>query len=304
MAKKFLFLLLVFALSLGMTLACAEINLTDFMGREVVLETPATRIVALSPSECEIIYALGAEDALVGRGEYCNYPEAALKKAVVKSGQEVNLEEIIALTPDVVVASKMGHSEEQMQALEKAGIKTVIFDAQNIEDVYKAIALVGQLTGKVEEADKLVQDMQNDFADVVKKVDGREAGTVYFEASPLQYGLWAAGGGTFMNELGEMIGLKNIFADQEGWPQVSEEQVISANPDFIISTTMYFGEGPKPVEEIHSRKGWQDISALKNDHVMNADNDEITRPGPRLVDALETLYQFVYEDVQAEDNAA
>lgn len=305
MAKKRLLLVLVLSLMVGIAAAqTTEVKLTDFVEREITLAKPAERIVALMPADCEILYALGAEDLLVGRGEYCNYPEAILEKEVVKSGQEMNLEQIIALSPDVVVASKMNHSEEQINALENAGVKTVIIDAQNLSDVYKAITLLGQLTGKAEKAEQLNQQMQNDFAEVVKEVDGRTAGTVYYEASPLQYGLWAAGGGTFMNELGSMIGLKNIFAQQEGWPQVSEEQVIKANPDFIVSTTMYFGEGPKPVEEIFARQGWQDIAALKNSQVMNADNDEITRPGPRLVNAIRDLYKFVYENGSAGDNAA
>ena len=118
--------------------------------------------------------------------------------------------------------------------------------------------------------------------------------TVYFEVSPLQWGLWTAGKGTFMDELAAMCGLTNAFADVEGWAEISEEQVIARDPDYIVTITMYYGEGPTPVEEIKSRAGWDALKAVQNDTILNADSNEISRPGPRLKDAAETLFNFVY----------
>jgi iron complex transport system substrate-binding protein len=93
-----------------------------------------------------------------------------------------------------------------------------------------------------------------------------------------------------------MLGLTNVFADVEGWAEVSEEQVIERDPDYIVTITMYFGEGPTPVDEILGRKGWQDMKAIVNSTVFNADSNEISRPGPRLADAIIKLHAFVYED--------
>ena len=95
-----------------------------------------------------------------------------------------------------------------------------------------------------------------------------------------------------MNELCEMLGVKNAFADVEGWAEISQEQVIERNPDYIVTITMYYGEGPKPEEEIASRDGWQDITAVKEGKILNADSNQISRPGPRLCDAAKELAEF------------
>ncbi len=114
--------------------------------------------------------------------------------------------------------------------------------------------------------------------------------------SPLEYGLWTAGKGTFMNELAEMLGLENIFADVDGWAEISQEQVIARNPDLIVTVTMYFGDGPTPAEEISARAGWADVSAVKNGRILTADSNAMTRPGPRLTEAAQDLCDFAYGD--------
>ncbi len=304
MSKKLVSLFLALALVLACVPVLAEggITVTDMTGREITLDGPATKIVALTASDVEIIYALGAGDLLVGRGEYCDYPAEVLDKPVVKSGAETNLEEILALEPDVVIMATMAQSKEQVEALEQAGVKVVVSDAQNLEGVYTAITLIGDLTGKTEEAAAIVQEMKDTFEEIKSKA--QDSGkTVYFEVSPLEWGLWAAGKGTFMDELAEICGLTNAFADVDGWGAVSEEQVFEKDPDYIVTTAMYWNEGPTPVEEVMGRAGWDQLKAVQNKQVFNADQNEITRPGPRLVDAVVSLYEFVY-GVEAEEEPA
>ena len=273
--------------------ADAAICFTDMTGREITLDEPAARVVALSAADCEIIYALGAEDILVGRGEYCDWPAEVLELPAVASGSETNIEQILALDPDVLLMADMAQTEEQVEQLENAGITVVVSDADNIEGVYQSITNTGALLGKSEEAAALVTDMQNTFAAI--ESESEDSGkTVYFEVSPLQYGLWAAGADTFMNEVAEMMGLTNIFADVSGWCEISEEQVIQRAPDYIVTISMYFGEGPTPVEEILSRAGWENIPAVANSKILNLANNELSRPGPRLVDGAQMLFDFVY----------
>lgn len=290
MTKKLVSLFLAMALLFGFALADG-VSLTDMYGREVTLTEPATRIVALSPADCEILCALGCEEALVGRGTYCDYPASILEVPVVESGAEANLEQIIALAPQVVLLADMAHSAEFVQALENVGICVVVSNADTIEGVYTAIGNIGTLMGKTAEAEALIADMQQSF-DEIRAKSAQSGKTVYFEISPLQWGLWTGGAGTFMQELAQICGMENIFADVEGWAEVSEEQVLSRNPDCIVTTTMYFGEGPTPVEEILGRESWQDVTAVKNGAVFNANSDAATRPGPRLKDAAEELYAF------------
>ena len=223
MSKKLFALLLAALMMCGAALALADgIAVTDMHGREITLDAPATRIVALTPSDCEILCAIGGGDALVGRGKYCDYPESVTELPVVQSGAET--------------------------------------------------------AAKSEKSDK----------------------TIYFEVSPLQWGLWTAGSGTFMDELATMCGVTNAFADISGWQSISEEQVIERNPDYIVSIA---GMGDTAVEEILGRDGWGDISAVKNGSVYNADSNAISRPGPRLKDAAIELYDFI-NGVEAEEAPA
>lgn len=268
------------------------VTITDMTGREITFTEPVTRIVALSPSDCEIIYALGAAETLVGRGEYCDYPAEVLDIPVVKSGAETNIEQVLALNPQVVVMTQMDQSVEQVEALENAGVKVVVSDADDIEGVYTAITIIGAMLGKDAEAEALITDMQTAF-DEIAAASENTGKTVYFEVSPLEWGLWTAGSGTFMNEIAEMCGLTNIFADVDGWAEISEEQVLTRNPDYIVTITMYFGEGPTPVEEIMGRVGWESINAVANGDVYNADSNEISRPGPRLKDAALGFREFI-----------
>ena len=287
-------------------LGCAEdaaVTVTDMTGREITLDAPVTRVVALTASDCEILYALGAGDTLVGRGEYCDYPEDVQAVPSVQSGYETNVEQIIALEPQVVLMATMAQTEEQVEALEAAGVHVIVSDAQDIAGVYAAIELIGAVTGKNDEAAALIAGMKDSFVAIAAKAEGDGSKTVYFEVSPLEYGLWTAGKGTFMDELAQMIGLKNAFEDVEGWAAISEEQVLERDPDYIVTISMYYGEGPTPVEEIMGREGWQELKAVKNEAVFNADSNEVSRPGPRLVDAAQALYDFVYGEEKTEKAA-
>ena len=294
MSKKIvsLFLALLTVFSVATVMAEGSITVTDMFGRQITLAEPATRIVALSAAECEILCALGCEDALVGRGEYCDYPASILEVPVVQSGANTNLEEILLLEPQIVIMSDMAQSKEQVEALEANGVQVVISNANSLEEVYASMRLIGAVVGKNAEAEAMIADMQATFDDLAARCENTGK-TVFFEVSPLQWGLWAAGKNTFMDEIATICGLNNIFADVDGWGAVSEEQVLARDPDYIVTITMYFGEGPTPVEEIVSRPGWESMKAVANDSVYNADSNMISRPGPRLKEAALALAEFI-----------
>ena len=278
--------------------ADGSFTVTDMAGREVKFEKPVDKAVALTASDCEIIYAIGGEAALVGRGEYCDYPPEVMAIPSLTSGAETNIEQIIALEPDTVFLSMMAQTQEQVDQLEKAGIRVVVSDAQDIEGTFTAIRLIGQVLGKAEEADQIVADMNAIFDEIkANRYDGTK--TIYFEIYPQ----WTAGNNTFMNEIADMIGLKNCFDDVEKWAEISEEQVIERNPDFIVTTTMYSGEGPSPEEEIMARPGWENVTAVKNGDVLSLPNDELTRPGPGLAEGAQMLFDFVVESLAAQELA-
>lgn len=270
------------------------ITITDMMDREITLEHPAARVVALTPSDCEILFAIGAGDTLVGRGEYCDYPAEVLDVPAVQSGAETNIEEILALEPQLLIMSTMSQTEEQAAQLEAAGVQVVISDAQDIAGVYTAIEMIGKLMGRDENAAEVIDNMKATFAEIEEKSTGDGSKTIYFEVSPLEYGLYTAGAHTFMDEVANMLGVKNCFADVEGWSAISEEQVLKRNPDYIMTITVYYGEGPTPEEEILGRAGWDNVTAVKNKAILNLVDNELSRPAPRLADGATMLYDFVY----------
>ena len=302
MVSLFLAALMVFSAA-AVTAENAGITVTDMHGREITLAEPATRVVVMQPSDCEILCAIGGEETIVGRGQYVDYPASVLEVPVIQSGAETNVEEILALNPQVVLMNDMAQSEEQVRQLEENGVKVVVSQATDIAGVYTAIRMIGHLMGRDENAEAVIADMQATFDQI--RADSRNEGkTVYFEVSPLQWGLWTAGGGTFMNELAEICGLTNAFAELEGWAAISEEQVLARDPDYIVTITMYYGEGPTPVEEILGREGWGELKAVKNGSILNAESNAISRPGPRLKDAALELYHFLQKTGEAEAPAA
>ncbi len=275
--------------------AAEGLTVTDMTGREITLDGPAEKIVALTAADVEILYALGAGDTLVGRGEYCDYPAEVLEVTSVQSGYETNVEQIIELAPDVVLMATMAQPEEQIQQMEDAGIRVIVSDAHDIAGTYTAIELIGAVVGKDAEAATLIDEMKASFAAIEEKVpEATEEMSVYFEVSPLEFGLWTAGNNTFMNEIATMLNLTNVFEDLDGWVEVSQEQVIERNPTYIFTIAMYFGEGPEPTDEIMGRDGWSAITAVANGDVFSADSNAISRPGPRLVDAANSMYDLLY----------
>jgi iron complex transport system substrate-binding protein len=266
------------------------ITVIDMTGRTVTLDKPAESVVALTASSCEIVYALGAGSTVVGRGEYCDWPAEALAVPAVQSGAETNIEQIIALAPDLVLMETMGQTVEQVKQLEDTGVKIYVSNADDIAGAYESILQIGTLMGKDAEAQNIVDAMKTTFDNIASN---KLTGTIYFEVSPLEYGLWTAGSDTFMDEVAELIGLENIFADVSGWAEISEEQVLERDPDCIVSVGMYFGEGLRPDAEIAARASWQNVAAVRNGALFNLANNELSRPGPRLADGAQALYDFV-----------
>ena len=294
MSKKLVSLFLAVLMILSITTAAmaedTSITINDMHGREIVLTEPVTRIVALTPADCEILCAIGCEDTLVGRGKYCDYPESILELPALATGDDLNVEEILALEPQVVLMSDMNQTDDQVKMLEENGVQVVVSETTDIEGVYTAIRMIGALMGKNDEAEAVIADMQTTF-DYIASVSEQSDKTIYFEVMPLEWGLWSAGTTTFMHELAGICGMQNAFADIDGWQAISEEQVIERNPDYIVLVT---GMGETAVDEVMGREGWGELKAIQNATVYNADSYAMTRPGPRLKDAAISLYEFLY----------
>lgn len=298
--KRMLSLLMTVMLLLAITGCGAgspgeRVRIMDSRGVEVIFDSVPRSIVSLSPANTEILYALDAGDQITAVSDYCNYPEDTGNKHRLPTGEKLNIEALISLNPDVVFLSQMGAMEDQLGQLEDAGIKVVVTEANSLDETYEIIRIIGQAIGKSKEADKLVSSMQESFEDLKEEARGISQKSVYVEVSPLQYGLWSCGQETFVQELLDIIGAKNIFDDTTGWSAVSEEQVIERNPDIIITTASPLTGIEDPVGDITGRANWAEINAVKKGQVYMLDGDMLSRPGPRLTEAARELMRTMVE---------
>ena len=274
----------------------APVIVTDSRGVEIIFDKSPEKVITLMPSNTEILYALGSGEQIIAVSEYCNYPEDTANKQKFPTGEQLDIEVLIALKPDAVLIGSMSAMDDQIKQLEDSGIKVIVTEANNLSDTYKVINLIGTVMGKQTEATKLVEDMEKGFEEIRENVKDKTSSTVYVEVSPLQYGLWSGGKNTFIQELMDIIGAKNIFDDIEGWKAVSEEQVLARNPAIILTTASPLTGIEDPVGEISARANWSGVDAIKNKKVLMLDSDMITRPGPRLLDAAKELVKAVYAE--------
>ena len=266
-------------------------TITDGAGREVTIEAEPQAIVSLAPSNTEVLYALGLGDSIVGVTEFCNYPPAAAEKPKVGGFSDVDTEKLVAQDPDLVLVANL-HIGEVVPALEQLGLTVVVIAPPDVPAVLESIELVGQITGKDEEAAALTAEMQERIDAVAQAVEGQEKPRVFWEVSS---DLWTAGPGSFVNDLIVRAGGENIAADAESaWAQLSNEVIIDADPEVIFLADHPFGES---AETVTARPGWDAISAVVNDRIVEVvDTDMFSRPGPRVVDALELAAKSLHPD--------
>ena len=280
-----------------------NLTLVDDYGYVLNLTSYPDRIVSLAPSNTEILFAIGAGDKVVGVTDYCNYPynfSAWIEAGNLTSVGDYwtpNIEAIVALEPDLILAAFA--QEEVVNTLRGMGYKVFVLAPDNIDDILKNIILAGRATNKDIEAAVLVNNLRLRIDAVVSKVaDAPSKPKVYYEVwyDPL----WSVGSESWENELIEKAGGTNIFADQNiDYFMPNSEAIIERNPDVIIFPLGH-GAGPPfwgSFEEVKARPGWEAISAVQNDKLYTIDADIVSRSGPRIVDALETLAEFIHPEL-------
>lgn len=269
----------------------------DGLGREVEISGPAQRVVSLSASNTEILFAIDAGAQVVGRDEFSDYPPQALDLPNVGGGWgELNLEAIVALEPDLVLASKI-HTVEQVQSLEALGLTVFLVpNPASFDDLYGIIEQVGVLVGRQPEAQALAAELANRVQLVAERVRGAELVKVYYEIDATDPSApYTAGSGTFGDMLISEAGGENVAGSLEGWVQLGLEELVAQDPQ-----VMFFATGPfipTTVESVAERPGWGAISAVAHGAVYPIDSDLIDLPGPRLVDGLELLAKAIHPEV-------
>ena len=301
MIRKLSLFLLAFSFALA---ACASkapqaagtLKFTDDLGREIRLKGPAQRVVSLAPSNTEILFAIGAGGQTVGRDEFSDYPqEAKSLPSVGGSMGQYSTEAIVALKPDLVLAAEI-NTPELVKQLEDLGLNVYYLkNPTTLEGMYVNLEVVGTLTGR--DVTALVDSLKAR----VKAVDDKilplsSRPSVFYEidatdpAKPYTYGP-----GSFGNLLIERAGGFNIGSRlTDPYPQISLEQIVVANPSFILLGDSMWG---MTAEAVGARPGWETIAAVQSKQIFPIDDNLISRPGPRLVDGLEQMAKIFHPDV-------
>ena len=257
----------------------------------ITLEAQPMRIVSLSPTHTEMLYAIGAGEQVVAVDEYSNFPAEAVALGTKLSGYEPNVESIAGYEPDLVVISyDPGNLVEQLNALD---IPVYIGNgASSLEQAYEQIEQLGALTGHLDVAVQLTSRMQADIdaavaASSVSATAMGESITYFYELDNTYYTVTS---NTFVGQIFELFGLKNI-ADgvEEGndYPQLSSEVIVSSNPTMIfLADTKCCAQTP---ETVSVRDGWQKMDAVVNKNIVQLDDDIASRWGPRVVELVKSI---------------
>jgi iron complex transport system substrate-binding protein len=269
-----------------------KIEIVGFKGRSIVLDKIPQRIVSLSPSNTEILFALGAGDKVVGVTSYCDYPEEAKKIERMGDYEGPNIELIRKAQPDVVLAGYV--QEETVKMLEKMGIPVIISEAESFEAIYHSISLIGEITGTETEAEKIIKGMKDKIAEIQAKIKDKEKPRVFYVVwkDPLT----TAGSRTFINDVIKAAGGINVAEKVESWAIYSAEEMIKDNPDMLIAALHSTDEGMTR-EDLSRDRIFSMLECVKQGKVyVMPDDNIISRPGPRIVLAIEDMARVLYGD--------
>ena len=245
------------------------------------------KIAVLSPSGAEILYEIGAEDLIVARTDFCDYPTSLNEITSVGGfdGKTISLEALISSGCNFVYGSKGIHDYLESY-LKNFGIELYLSDASSIKELNKEILFISKKTNHLEEGEKLISSINK----TLNSCDKKSNLSIYYEVWNTPY--MSVGNKSYINDIIQCCGGKNIFADvNSNYPMVSEESIISKNPDIILIPE----ENGLTEEMIKNRSGWKEINAVKNNRIYFVDSDIFSRPGPRIIQAIKQMEIYCNE---------
>lgn len=260
----------------------------DYLGTTYTIEKEPEKVISVSPSMTELIYALGAQDKLIGRSDYCDYPEEVSSVESVGSMQTPDVEKIISLDPDLVIVTNM-IDEQVVTKLQDVGISVLtVVDVEDLSQVYDMITMVGAALNKNEEAATLVEESKATVAEVEEKTKDLEAPSVYYVVAYGEYGDSVPGGDTFIHGIITAAGGDNIGKDITGW-SINLEEIIEKDPDIIIIPSYYDGA-------FQEADHYKDLTAVKEGRVYVIDNNMIDRQGARTAEGIRALAEIFHPE--------
>lgn len=300
MRFRMVMLIVLFSLLIGAAIGCqAEFEpgtYIDDLERGVVIEEVPQRIVCFGPSITEVIFALGLGERVVGVDDFSDYPTEAQDLPKVGSSFAPSLESLAGLAPDLVLTLEHEQFNSDMDSL---GITYFVWSPEDIDGILANIELIGAITDSIDEAEALLESMEERIANVEERVEGVSPVSVFFIIDATDPALpWTAGPGSFIDALITMAGGNNVAGEASvAWAQFSIEEVVSADPDVIVVQTMFGGIPTISIEDLEAHPIWGELSAVKQGNVCLIDGDLVSRSGPRIVEGLEALARVIHPQV-------
>jgi iron complex transport system substrate-binding protein len=265
----------------------------DALGRSVSLAAPPQRIIPLIPSLTEILYFLELGDKVVGVTEFSSYPAEALKKPKVGSYISLNIEKIVSLQPDLVIATVDGNQPGAIAMLEQAHIKVFVVNPRNVQEVIETIVSLGQVCGVAAEAEQKAQSLSARLGQVQEKVKNRPTPLVFLQINLKP--IMSVNRNTFHHDLIRLAGGLNMTRDAPiTYPVISLEEVITRKPEIILISSMERNGRFEEARQAWQR--WSTIPAVKTGRIHLIDSDLIDRPSPRIVDSLEQIARLIHPE--------
>ncbi|MGD0308777.1 MAG: cobalamin-binding protein [Acidobacteriota bacterium] len=270
--------------------AALSISYTDGIGRNVNLPRHPLRIISLAPSVTEVVYMLGADDRLIGVTTECDWPEAAKRKPKIGSLLNPNYENILAARPDLIIASTAGNDRAAVYRLAELGLPVFVTAPRSVEGIMEATRQIGLITDRAPDGERLVAEMKARLQEIKRRLAGLPPVRAFFITwfDPLL----APGSRTFENDALRLANVVSISADsREYYPRYSLEQVLTRNPDVIL-TVFHSGQ---PLPELKKIAGWRALDAVKGGRVYVLD-EVFQHPSPRFVDGVEELARKLHPE--------
>ncbi len=268
----------------------------DRSGKEITLPKEATKIISLVPSTTEVIEDLGKTDQLIAVDTQSSTMMTDLKKLPQMDMMAVDTEKLIALKPQIVYVNdiNLASSESVWKQVEDAGITVVnIPTSTSIKAIKEDVQFIADSLSEHEKGQKLIKTMDQEIDEVAKIGKTiKKPKTVLFEVAALP-DIYSFGNGTFLNEMIETIGAKNVLANEKGWLPVTEEAAIAAKPEVILTNVNYMKD---PAKEILARKNWENVPAVQNKEVFEIDNMSSSLPNNHITKALKQMAKAVYPE--------
>ncbi|MBM3450705.1 MAG: hypothetical protein FJX78_06950 [Armatimonadetes bacterium] len=256
---------------------------TDAAGVTHRFVAPPRRVVSIAPSVTEMLYAVGAEDQVVGVSAADDHPTRVRDKPRV-GGFQVDDERVAAQRPDLVIGV-LGLQADVLARLRRAGHRVFAVDGRSLEATAAAIQVVGRVMGRPEAAARIAAGLRAQVAAVRARVAPKPIPAVYVEVWDQPF--LTVGRDTLLDDLIRIAGGRNVFADVRGWPQVAEEEIVRRSPDVVLLLG-------KTAARVRARAAWRSVPALKNGRVYELDASLVTRPGPRLGEGAEHVARLLY----------